>query len=507
MKVRLVSPVPGFQKELLDITDIFLNKTTLVTEPDGPADLNILISESANGNLRRCSAVISGLLSASFLNEGALSQDPLEEKRLHKRQEKLALYHAFVQATGRQPPWGSLTGVRPTRLVYEAMEGGLALDSAVGRVEKTFHLKPEKAALLGETVRVQQALPQALPDEADIYIGIPFCSSRCRYCSFLSREVGDGSILPRYTEALGREIAGTERLMREQGLKPRALYVGGGTPTALPEDLLKRVLGAAAGLVTSCSEVTVEAGRPDTITRGKLGIIREFGGTRISVNPQTMHDGTLELIGRRHTWRQTEEAYALARSMGFNDINMDLIAGLPEETPDMFSMTLSCALAMRPESITVHTLSVKRSSVMHREGDPLSSGRLAEAMLEEAHGRLAGAGYRPYYLYRQKHMAGNLENVGYALPGYECLYNVDMMEDRTTVLATGAGAVSKRVWPGGKRILRAPNLKDAEAYIIRADEMLERKNALMQGVGKGVRTVSAAGEQPDVLSLELEDEA
>ncbi len=228
---------------------------------------------------------------------------------------------------------------------------------------------------------------------------------------------------------------------------------------------------------------------------------------RISVNPQTMFNQTLERIGRRHTREQTEQAFALARGLGFININMDLIAGLPGETPEMFSQTVSWALNMKPESITVHTLSLKRSSDMYRFGDVAPSGSMAEEMLDEARIRLTGSEYRPYYLYRQKHMAGNLENIGYAKPGYECLYNIDMMEDATTVLAAGAGAISKLVSPGRKQVLRAPNIKDAESYIMRVGEMIERKNSLFLGVGKGARPASGFGTETDVLPLELEDEA
>jgi coproporphyrinogen dehydrogenase HemZ len=319
--------------------------------------------------------------------------------------------------------------------------------------------------------------------------------------------VGDGGILPAYVSALEHEIAATTQLISEQGLRVRSVYVGGGTPTALPADLFYRVLKSTSGLIARAREVTVEAGRPDTITEEKLHVIMDSGGTRISVNPQTMHDKTLAAIGRRHTALQTEEAYRLARRAGFRHINMDLIAGLPGENPMMFFQTLDWVLAMKPEALTVHTLSLKRSSDMYRFGDPLPAGDEVEKMVDKARERSRDEGFQPYYLYRQKHMAGNLENVGYAKPGSACLYNIDMMEDMTTVLAMGAGAISKRVWPARKRILRAPNVKDIPHYISRVDEMILRKNALMQGVGKGVRLASALGCEADIMPLELESEA
>lgn len=507
MKIRLSSPVAGFQKELMDVTDIFLSKAIWVIEPEEPAELNITITESLNDGLRTCEAALSGVYVASYKNEEQISPDVLEEKRRHKRQEKLALYHALVSATGRWPPWGSLTGIRPTRLVYEAMEHGLSLEQAIPLVRDLFDLQPDKAALLGKIIKVQQGLPAARADETDIYIGIPFCVSRCRYCSFLSREVGDGKLLLPYVESLEREIAGVTSLVREYGLRVRAVYMGGGTPTSLSAGLLKRVLQAAASLISQSPEVTVEAGRPDTLDRDKLQVMKDYGATRISVNPQTLHDQTLQLIGRRHTKQQTEEAFQLARQMGFLDINMDMIAGLPGEDAEMFGQTLDWALTMGPEALTVHTLCVKRSSDMHRFGDSLPENFMVEDMVAQAHKTLAKRKYLPYYLYRQKHMAGNLENTGYALPGFACLYNIDMMEESTSVLAAGAGAVSKRVWQDKRRILRAPNVKDILEYNRRVPEMILRKKALLEGFGKGVKTGSAPWNEPDVLSLELEDEA
>ena len=245
--------------------------------------------------------------------------------------------------------------------------------------------------------------------------------------------------------------------------------------------MLDRVLRAAQPFIQKAREVTVEAGRPDTIDEEKLAVIYENGGSRISVNPQTMHDETLRRIGRRHTTAQTERAYALARAAGFSHINMDLIAGLPGENLDMFLDTLRWSRGLAPESLTVHTLCIKRSSLLHLWEAELPDGGMVERMVDAGRREAAARGMRPYYLYRQKHMAGNLENVGYALPGHECLYNVDMMEETGHVLAVGAGAISKRVDPRIGRIERAPNVSEIGHYIARTDEMLERKRALWAG--------------------------
>jgi oxygen-independent coproporphyrinogen-3 oxidase len=289
----------------------------------------------------------------------------------------------------------------------------------------------------------------------------------------------DEALLDAYTDALCGEIRGTAALMAELGLRARAAYVGGGTPTALGRERLRRVLRTAEPVFALASEVTVEAGRPDTLDGEMLRMLWDEGANRLCVNPQTMNDETLSRIGRAHTAGQTEEAFRLAREAGFTHINMDLIAGLPGEDVAAFSHTLSRVFALAPESVTVHALCVKRSSDMHRLGDSLPEAGVAQEMVALARRETQSRGYQPYYVYRQKHMAGAQENVGYALPGHECLYNVDMMEDAVTVLSMGAGAISRRVWPDRVRILRAPNVKDVAHYIARAGEMLTRKRDLM----------------------------
>lgn len=484
MTFGLAGPVPGFFKELADVVRIFFPDARELREG---GELQVAITEEASGSARQCLAQISGVFQASFRQAGERHPDPLVEKRLHKRQQKLAVYFALKAATGLIPPWGSLTGIRPTRLVYAEMERGISAGDAAARVMETFDLSPEKARLLADVVETQLGLRMAGERDMDIYIGIPFCETRCRYCSFISSRVGDGRLLPAYVEALAAEIRAACRMVAEQGFQVCAVYVGGGTPTALPARLLEEVLAAARPLMAGACEVTVEAGRPDSITEEKLRVISAHGATRISINPQTMHDETLRLIGRHHTRSQTETAYDLARGLGFQNINMDLIAGLPGEDAAMFARTLAWAGEIAPESLTVHTLSLKRSSDMYRCGESTPREPAAADMVRLAREAARGMGMRPYYLYRQKHMAGNLENVGYALPGRECLYNMDMMEDTGSVLALGAGGISKRVYENGACILRAPNVKDPEHYIARVDEMIKRKEELLAGTGKGIK--------------------
>ena len=308
----------------------------------------------------------------------------------------------------------------------------------------------------------------------DVYIGIPFCTTRCAYCSFSSGEIGDGRLVEPYLAALLHEIEACAEMAREMGLHIRVGYIGGGTPSSLTTPQLDRLLAHVERHFGVLAEFTVEAGRPDTLDAQKLRMLRDHPVTRISINPQTMNDATLARIGRAHTAKQTVEAYELARSIGFDDINMDVIAALPGEDYAMFAHTLAEIRRLRPESLTVHTLAIKRSSRLHEEKYAQAEQDVARMV---ALGRQTAhdMGMRAYYLYRQKYMAENLENVGYALPGRFCRYNIDNMEETTSILALGAGGISKCVMREEEKILRAPNIANIEQYIGRVDEMIERK--------------------------------
>ncbi len=402
----------------------------------------------------------------------------LHRKRAVRRLLRQTLYRLCRRLTGMHPPWGSLTGIRPTRLFYEALESGLDMAQATEQVQRAFDVTEEKARLLREIVETQRQLPLPSDGWMDVYIGIPFCTTRCAYCSFSSGELGNGRLVEPYLAALMREMEQARDILAATGRTLRAVYMGGGTPTSLSEDQLARLLAHMTRLFPGACEYTVEAGRPDTITRGKLEAIRASGVTRISINPQTMNDRTLRVIGRAHTAQQVLDAYALAREVGMGHINMDVIAGLPGEGLEDFARTMEGALQLRPESLTVHTLAIKRSSRMHLENAPLPDGETAAAMVRMGQETAARLGMRAYYLYRQKYMAGNQENVGYALPGHACQYNVDIMEETTHILALGAGGISKRVYPEEGRIGRAPNVANIEQYIARVDEMTQRKRDL-----------------------------
>lgn len=404
--------------------------------------------------------------------------DALHLRRTARRLCKQTMYDLCRQVTGIRPPWGSMSGIRPTRLMYECLERGMTPDEAVAALERDFDTTPEKAALLRQIVAVQQRLPKPGDQFADVYIGIPFCTTRCTYCSFSSGEIGTGKLVEPYLNALMGEMEATARLLTESGRTLRALYIGGGTPTSLNEDQFARLMEHTMTLFPGACEYTVEAGRPDTITMGKLNTIRRSGVTRISINPQTMSDRTLQVIGRAHTAAQVEEAYDMAREAGIGHINMDVIAGLPGETTEDFAHTMAGAVRLHPESLTVHTLAIKRSSRMALTNAPLPDGSMTAEMVRMGFDTARQLGMEPYYLYRQKYMAGNLENVGYALPGHACLYNVDIMEENTNILAIGAGGISKRVFTDEGHIGRAPNVSNIEHYIARVDEMIARKREL-----------------------------
>ena len=398
-----------------------------------------------------------------------------EDKNLIKRE----IYSFLSSETGKTPPWGILTGVRPVKLTGEIFERTGIEKSVFHELLDTYLLSREKAELLINTYKYQQKVcGKAEPSSVGVYIGIPFCPTRCLYCSFTSNQVPDNEIA-RYLEALKKEIEYTGRRMRETGLWPESIYIGGGTPTTLTAGQLDRLLTAVEDNMdlSRTVEFTVEAGRPDTITLEKLKVIKKHGVQRISINPQSMKERTLELIGRSHSPDDIVKAFEKSASAGISAVNADVIAGLPEEEPEDFAETLKRILELDPENITVHTLAVKRASrlvEMDRDYHYRQSERVKK-MLEISKEMLAGAGYMPYYLYRQKHMAGAVENVGYCKEGTPCIYNIRIMEERQTVLALGAGGISKMYYPDENRLERVPNVSNYEIYISRLDEMLDRK--------------------------------
>jgi len=386
------------------------------------------------------------------------------------------LFALLRRATGYMPPWGLLTGVRPAKLMLR-----LRRDRGEARAGRWFRgglwVSPEKTALAAAVARAEEPiLARTGPRSFSLYVSVPFCPGRCSYCSFVSHTIERPSarkLIPEYVDRLCEEIAHTGKIAAELGLRLESVYVGGGTPGILSAGQLARVCGALGEASGRPGEFTVEAGRPDTVTPEKLRVLREHGVARLCVNPQSLDDAVLARAGRGHTAAQFYEAYGMARQAGFA-LNCDLIAGLPGDTPAGFGASLRRIIELRPENITVHTLALKRSAAL---GEIHGAEGCAE-MLRIASKLLPGAGYAPYYLYRQSRSLGNLENIGWCLPGHECRYNVDMMEESHTILACGAGGVTKLKQPGADYLERVFSLKYPYEYLARFGELLERKERI-----------------------------
>ncbi|QIB69455.1 coproporphyrinogen dehydrogenase HemZ [Aminipila butyrica] len=397
-----------------------------------------------------------------------------------KNELKQDIYRRLSVLTGLQPEWGIHTGVRPVKLVGELVQQLGSLEQAADKLKHFYLFNDEKIKLLCDTYRVQQSvLKKPTPEEVGLYVGIPFCPTRCLYCSFTSNQSKPEAIQA-YMEALHREIRHTGEKMHQTGLFPESVYIGGGTPTSLTASQLEELLSEIekAYDLSRIREFTVEAGRPDTITWDKLHVLKAHGVERISINPQTMQDKTLELIGRSHSSQGFLEAFAMAREVGIQVINTDIIAGLPEETLADFANTLDTMIGLGAENITVHTLAVKRASrlIDVDRAFHYKQARIVKDMLALSKEKLGQAGYRPYYLYRQKHMAGSLENVGYAKEGSEGIYNIRIMEEGQTIVALGAGGISKACYPAENRLERVPNVSNFEIYMDRLEDMLQRKD-------------------------------
>lgn len=392
----------------------------------------------------------------------------------------IVLFRLLTEYTGLTPPWGILTGVRPIKLFRSLCEQ-YGREGARVYFEDMLLVSKEKTNLAAVTeANERKILSLSQNDSFSLYLSVPFCPSRCSYCSFVSQSVEKAQkLMAPYTDLLCKEIAYTGKLAEKLGLRLETVYMGGGTPTTLSARQLTQVLGAVREHfdLSHCREFTVEAGRPDTITEEKLDAIRQGGCDRISINPQTLSDETLARIGRKHTAQQTIDAFGMARRAGFTHINTDLIAGLPQEPFESFQNTLQKILALSPESITVHTLAMKKSSRLTGEGMEIyrEDARRAFEMHRLCAELLPENGYFPYYLYRQSKMVGNLENVGWSVKKHEGLYNVYVMDETHTILGCGAGAVTKLKQPGGTYLERIFNFKYPYEYIDRFDEMLRRK--------------------------------
>lgn len=423
----------------------------------------------------------------SVFHETWINVDPADRKET-KNQLKIVLYKMIEKGIGHGLPWGTLSGIRPTKIAMKCLEDGMNDEQTYDYLKENYLASDEKINLSMGIAKREKALLDRLDYEKgySLYVGIPFCPSTCAYCSFTSYPLGVWkNRVDEYLDALEKELSYVADTFKDKTLN--SVYIGGGTPTTLLPYQLDRLIKKIKGSfdLSNCLEFTVEAGRPDSITREKLETLQENGISRISVNPQTMKQKTLDIIGRHHTVEDTINSFKLARETGFDNINMDLIMGLPEETIDDVRKTMEIIKELAPDNVTVHSLAVKRAARLTIFKDRYQDMQMINTQehMDLCAGYCEEMGLEPYYLYRQKGMAGNMENVGYALPGKAGVYNILIMEEKQTIVACGAGASTKRVWnepnpDGTHRIDRCENVKDVATYIDRIDEMIDRKKRL-----------------------------
>ncbi len=487
MDIYLIGHGYGYAVEQMLFT-LFPGERPRYPEGQPAAGSDYLVSELIENESGRTLASRAVLSIGGKMSEGRAEHEydgrpggqGLLFERLGQKLVRLAIFNAARPFLDRQPPWGAVTGVHPAKLASRYME-----ENECGKKEAAFFLQseymvsPERARLCAEAAEAGLKVKRSLrPEDISLYVGIPFCPTRCAYCSFVSQSVEkSGHLVEPYLEALFGEIEAAGRLIKELSLSVISVYVGGGTPTSLSAEQLEALMSRISQSfdLSRCVEYTVEAGRPDTIDTEKLAAIGRGGATRISINPQSLNDAALAAIGRRHTAKDIIDSYRLARSRFGGDINMDLIAGLPADTPDSFKAGLNAVIALGPENITVHTLAGKRGASLDFAGGATAGADLAAEMLDYSISALNAAGYGPYYLYRQKNSAGGYENVGWCRESYSSVYNIVMMEELCHVVALGAGGVTKLVDRETGRIERIANKKYPREYIESRREAIDSK--------------------------------
>ena len=409
----------------------------------------------------------------SFEDRGQV-RDELEFKRFERRFSKLRLYHILSDLYGEEMPWGTLTGIRPTKLAYTEIEQGRDFTELFSQMR----VREDNIRLVGDILEAQKGLYEKRDGNTDLFVSIPFCPTKCAYCSFITAPIDKTRhFLPAYLDCLDKELAAA----KESIGRLRSVYIGGGTPFALDAPDLERVLKAVDPLyktLAPTAEYTVEAGRPDVFSEDKLKLLKDYGVTRICINPQSFSDETLQKIGRRHTAADIYKAFEMSEKYGFI-INVDLIAGLADETPSIFEQSVLKAVETGAENITVHCLSLKSGAKLKEETSYLESDFISD-MVATSRAILSENGYQPYYMYRQKYQVGNNENVGWTKQGKACVYNIDIMEETADNLAVGANAVSKRVWTEKGLITRFASQKDLPTYMASVDEIIQKKREFFQ---------------------------
>lgn len=395
------------------------------------------------------------------------------------------LYHILCQKTGIIPPWGMMTGIRPVKKVIELMRQGLSKEEISQRLSSKYEISPSKLDIAYETAVNQLPILDKIDSSAvSLYVSIPFCPTRCSYCSFVSHSMDSAiKLMPDYIDALCRELIIISNIVRETNTKIDTIYFGGGTPTSISASDLRKIMETIADNfdLDNVREYSVEAGRPDTITEEKLRVIKDLGAQRISVNPQTLNDDVLKVIGRKHSGDDAVRAFELAKKIGFDNINTDLIAGLPTESAESFRNTLDKMIELGPQSITVHTLTLKRAANLFEQIENIKNP--AAEMVDYSIKKLMENDFLPYYMYRQKNTVDNLENIGYAKKGFECYYNIFIMDETQTILGAGCAASTKLVYPNGK-LTRIHNYKFPYEYIRRFDQLMTKKEEVTECLKK-----------------------
>ncbi len=467
-----------FYRDIELIARLFFEEVRVAggeTAQEGDFYLNFVVkgTSSVNADLTLKDVQQDQTVRAVHQREAESGLNTKEFRKLVKQAISYVFLQAMEKATGIKQPWGILTGVRPVKLFHSFLLRGLSVSEIIQRLQKDYLLHPEKTDILTEIVeRQKKVLPDlyTLNQEVSLYIGIPFCPTKCAYCTFPAYAIrGRNGSVESFLAGLHEEIAAVGKWLRVNNLPVTTIYFGGGTPTSVSTDQLDRLFEMLKQYIPDYDkirELTVEAGRPDTLNEEKMELLKVQGVDRISINPQSFREETLKLIGRHHTVKETLDKFSLARQMGLGNINMDLIIGLPNEDKAAFAKTLATMRELKPDSLTVHTLSFKSGSTMTQNKDKYRVAGREEVreMVKTARDWAKEVGYRPYYLYRQKNILGNQENVGYAFPGKESLYNILIMEEKQTIIGLGCGAVSKMVSPHTGRISRFPNPKEPKVY-------------------------------------------
>ena len=479
MKLRLIGHDDRYAVEQLQLALFPLEPMEPMTaEFEGDGAVSRLIREG-DSLIARTAICLDGV------TRTAVVEMPVCDETVSLRRQILqqSYYKAALPFLKKVPAWGALSGVRPTKLTTRCLMAGLSDEETIRHMENTYFVTPQRAKLsLDCSKATLEAASRLSKDDVSLYVGIPFCPTRCAYCSFVSRTIGKRTeLMEPYLEALLAEIRHTGKLMASSGRKVRTIYIGGGTPTTLTSPQMERLLDCIRESfdLSRCIEFTVEGGRPDTLDAEKLNTIAQNGADRMSINPQTMINSVLKACGRRHSAGDVEESYQQARAAGYKAINMDLIAGLPTDDFDGFRASLDRVIGLAPENITVHTLAIKKGADLYERREGLSPDAEVARMVDYAEDALRAAGYIPYYLYRQKYMSGSFENVGWCLPGTECLYNIYMMEELHTIISVGGGGMNKINLPDGT-LRRFHNPKFPEQYIEMIDDVLKQKDELFE---------------------------